>query len=44
MLGEPERKPGWIDRNYRFLMLWGMVLEIVLIAILVHQGQHPGCK
>lgn len=25
----------WIDRNYKMLMLGGMVLEILLIAVLV---------
>ncbi len=28
----------WCDRNYRSLMLWGMVVEILLIGILVVQG------
>jgi hypothetical protein len=26
---------GWADKNYRSLMLWGMLIEIFLIAALV---------
>lgn len=31
---------AWYDRNYRLIMLAGMLIEIVLITILVVQGMH----
>lgn len=28
----------WAERNYKWLMLWSMVVEIALLVVIVWQG------